>query len=230
VIPLVIIPARGDSKGIPGKNIKILGGKPLIHYTIEAARKVFKDENIYVSTDSLKIKSVTEETGLIVPFLRPKYLATDTANSRDVILHALEYFNLKNKKLPDLIILLQPTSPFRNQTHISEALELYDKSIDMVVSVKETTSNPYYSLFEEDSNNFLKKSKESTATRRQDTPKVYEFNGAIYIINPESLKSKSFNQFNRVKKYLMDEYNSIDIDRNIDIIIAETILDSKLVK
>ena len=127
---LVVIPARGGSKGVPGKNIKLLNGKPLIHYTIEAARKIFEDQYIYVSTDSEKIKSVAEQTGLKVPFLRPKNLATDTANTRDVLLHALDEFVLKNKKEPEVIILLQPTSPFRTASHISEALKLYNSTID----------------------------------------------------------------------------------------------------
>ena len=98
MIALVVIPARGGSKEVPRKNIKLLNKKPLIHYTIEAARKVFEDKYIYVSTDSEKIKSVAEETGLKVQFLRPDFLATDTSNSRDVILHALEQFTIINDK------------------------------------------------------------------------------------------------------------------------------------
>ena len=99
MIPLIIIPARGGSKGVPGKNIKLLNQKPLIHYTIEAARKVFEDQYIYVSTDSTEVKSISEQTGLTVPFLRPEHLATDTANTRDVLLLCIRaiYFNKQTR-------------------------------------------------------------------------------------------------------------------------------------
>lgn len=220
--PLVVIPARGGSKGVTGKNIKVLNQKPLIHYTIEAARKVFEDRYIYVSTDSADIKSVAEQTGLIVPFLRPGHLATDTANSRDVLLHAIEQFTLKQE--PDVIILLQPTSPFRDETHIKEALKLYNTDLDMVVSVKETNANPYYVLFEEDSKGFLTKSKNGNFTRRQDCPKVWEYNGAIYIINTKSLKIKNINDFTKVVKYKMNAYDSVDIDEEIDFDFANFLM------
>ena len=225
--PLIVIPARGGSKGVPGKNIKLLNGKPLIHYTIEAAQDVFENQYIYVSTDSLEIKEIAEQSGLKIPSLRPKHLATDTANSRDVVLHALEQFKLSNGTDPDVIILLQPTSPFRNQKHIKEALELYKDTLDMVVSVKETDANPYYVLFEEDDNKFLKKSKESRTSRRQDAPKVWELNGAIYIINPKSIKQKSIGDFKKVIKYQMDDGSSIDIDTSLDWEFAEFIANKK---
>jgi N-acylneuraminate cytidylyltransferase len=145
---LCLINARGGSKGVPGKNIKKLMGKPLIHYTIEAARKLFSDEQIIVSTDDLNIKACAEQTGLNVPFIRPAELATDTASTIDVLLHALNFSEV-NQYFPDTLILLQATSPLRNANHIKEALNLYNETIDMVVSVKETESNPYYVLFEE---------------------------------------------------------------------------------
>jgi len=218
---LVVIPARGGSKGLPGKNIKMLNGKPLIHYTLEAARKIFNDKCIYVSTDSEQIKKVVEDTGYKVPFLRPKELATDTSNSQSVLLHSLAYYTKLNIK-PDVVILLQPTSPFRSTKHIEEALKLYEKDIDMVVSVKETKSNPYYVLFEENDEGFLKKSKEANFTRRQDCPKVWEYNGAIYIINVNSIKEKSINKFTKIKKYIMDSKTSLDIDDEFDFELAKT--------
>ena len=218
--PLVIIPARGGSKGVPKKNIKLLGGKPLIYYTIEAAKAVFEDQFICVSTDDLEIKKVVEQTGLKIPFLRPAELATDTAGTYEVLLHALNYYeNLEY--FPDTIILLQPTSPYRTAEHIKEAIKLYTTEIDMVVSVKETKSNPYFNLFEEDVDGFLKKSKESDYTRRQDCPKVWEYNGAIYVINVESLKKLQISKFQKIKKYVMDELSSLDIDSEMDFKIAE---------
>jgi N-acylneuraminate cytidylyltransferase len=218
--PLVIITARGGSKGVPGKNIKLLAGKPLIQYTIEAALAITIKENIIVSTDSEEIKTVVEELGIAVPELRPKELATDTAGTYEVLLHEIKKLESRGK-LFSYLILLQPTSPFRKGHHIKEALEEYNNSIEMLVSVKETKSNPYYILREEDENGFLVKSKHSKATRRQDVPKVWELNGAIYIINIESLKVKPINQLTKVKKYVMDEIASHDIDTMMDWRMAE---------
>ena len=157
--PLVIIPARGGSKGVPRKNIKLLGGKPLIQYTIEAARGLFADNQICVSTDDQEIKTVVENIGLSVPFLRPEHLAIDTAGIYEVLLHAVEFYENKGY-YPDTLILLQATSPFRTAQHLQEALMLYDITCEMVVSVKETKSNPYYVLREENEQGWLVKSKE----------------------------------------------------------------------
>ena len=223
--PLIIIPARGGSKGIPGKNIKLLNGKPLIQYTIEAALKVTNRKNIIVSTDCYNIKLVVEKLGIEIPSLRPKELATDTSGTREVILYELDTLEKKGKNFSHLI-LLQPTSPFRTGRHIFEALDLFDDSLDMIVSVKETKANPYFTLKEEDQNGFLIQSKLSSAIRRQDVPKVWELNGAIYIINTSSLQKHQLYEFKKVRKYLMDEESSFDIDTPFDWRIAEAILHS----
>ncbi|WP_291275363.1 acylneuraminate cytidylyltransferase family protein [Flavobacterium sp.] len=224
--PLIVIPARGGSKGVPRKNIKVLGDKPLIQYTIDAAKGVFDDEFICVSTDDFEIKSVVEQLGLKVPFLRPNELASDTAGTYEVLLHAISHYESEGY-FPDTLILLQPTSPFRTSKHIQAALDLYQEELDMVVGVKETKSNPYYILFEEDSNGYLKKSKEADFTRRQDCPKVWEYNGAIYIINVKALKEKTISQFTKVRKFEMDETASHDIDTLLDWKIAEIIANSQ---
>lgn len=220
--PLVVIPARGGSKGVSGKNIKPLAGKLLIHYTIEAARKVFSDEQIIVSTDDDQIKTCVEATGLKVPFLRPSSLATDTASSYDVLLHAVSFAE-STGYFPDTIILLQATSPFRKEAHISEAIQLFDETTEMVVSVKESVSNPYYNLFEETNAGWLEKSKQGNFTSRQDCPKVWEYNGAIYIISVKALKEKKLSEFSGIRKYVMDEWSSHDIDTPLDWEIAEVI-------
>jgi CMP-N,N'-diacetyllegionaminic acid synthase len=220
--PLVLIPARGGSKGVPGKNIKKLNGKPLIWYTIEAARLNFSDEVIKVSTDDPKIKAAVEETGLPVLNLRPSELATDTTDIYDVAMYSIEEAERSNY-FPDTLILLQPTSPFRNGDHIAEAFKLYNENLDMVVSVIEARSNPYFTLVEEDEMGWLRKSKGGNFIRRQDCPLVYEYNGAIYIVNIASLKKYNFNQLKKVKKYIMDIYSSVDIDTYLDWEYAEFI-------
>lgn len=223
--PLVIIPARGGSKGIPKKNLKILGDKPLIVHTMDVARIVFADNEIIVSTDDGKIKDCVERSGLEVPFLRPDYLASDTAGMYGVLLHALDYTR-KNRFDPDVVVFLQPTSPFRSAAHIREAMEIYknEKDLDMVVSVLETKANPYYVLFEENNEGFLEHSKEGNFIRRQDCPKVWQYNGAIYVINPESLEKTNPLKFNKIKKYVMDEESSHDLDTPFDWMLAEAIL------
>lgn len=223
---LAVIPARGGSKGVPKKNIRNLAGKPLIHHTISAARKVFDDADICVSTDSVEIKSVAEDTGIEVPFIRPEELATDTTGSREVLLHALNYYK-EIGKIYDAVVMLQPTSPLRRASHIKEALELYSGNIDMVVSVFETSSNPYYVLFEENMDGFLEKSKEGNFTRRQDLPKVWEFNGAVYVINPSSLSKYPISKFPKIVKYVMPEEMSIDIDTEMDFKLAEFLIENQ---
>ena len=221
---LVVIPARGGSKRLPNKNIKLLNNKPLIEYTIDAAKKVFKNNEICVTTDSKRIKEIAENSGLKVPFLRPKKLAQDTTSSQDTILHAIDWYN-KNGYHPETVVLLQPTSPFREVNHIKEALKTFSSNIDMVVSVKETESNPYFVLFEENKNGYLRKTKDSAFTRKQDCPKVWEYNGSIYVMNVASLRKNKIEKFTKIKKFIMDDpVLSVDIDTEIDWIMAESIL------
>ncbi len=222
---LIIIPARGGSKGIPRKNIKSLNGKPLIYYAIDTARAITTDDNICVSTDDVEIKSVVENYGLEVPFLRPQELSTDTAGTYEVLLHALDYYEKQGKHY-DIILLLQTTSPFRTAEQVKEALALYDRSqADMVVSVKECPANPYYNVFEENSDGFLHVCKgNGNIFRRQDAPKVYEYNGAIYIMDAEKLKTTHMHKMQKRVKYIMDAQLSFDLDTMQDWEMAEMML------
>ncbi len=220
---LYLIPARGGSKGIPGKNIKLLNGIPLIVHTINVARELSTDEFICVSTDDPAIVAVVNSVGLSVPFIRPAELATDTASSNEVLLHALHYYETKHIYF-DLLVLLQPTSPFRTSQQVKEAISLFSGQEDMIQSVKETRANPYSVLMEEDEQQYLHKSKKlpDAITRRQDAPVVYEANGAVYVINVSSLKKyQSLGKFEKVKKYLMQEESSLDIDTPLDWQFAE---------
>lgn len=224
--PLVIITARGGSKGVPGKNIKLLADKPLIQYTIEAARKIFSDQIICVSTDDSDIKRFVEKLGLKVPFIRPIELAQDNSSSYDVLIHAVNYYQNTGYK-PDVIILLQPTSPFRTSNHIIEAMNLFDEDCEMLVSVKKSKANPYFNLFEQNKYGFLAKSKVGSYKRRQDCPDVYEFNGAIYLFKADVLLAKNINEFTKIRKYEMDEMSSHDIDTELDWKIAELLINKQ---
>ena len=227
---LVIIPARGGSKGIPHKNVKELNGKPLICYSIDAARQPTPDENICVSTDDDVIIKVVEDYGLKVHFKRPAELATDCAGTNGVLLHALEFYEKQGRKY-DVVVLLQPTSPFRETKSLKEAVALYTSDIDMVVSVKEAATNPYYNSFEEDAEGLLVISKgDGTIERRQDAPKVWEFNGSIYVINSTRLKEVGLSKLNRIRKYVMDDLHSIDIDSMFDWYMAEKVISSHLIE
>lgn len=225
---LVIIPARGGSKGIPLKNIKPLGGIPLIHHSIKVARTFTDDADICISTDSDKIIDCVLETGLKVPFTRPESLATDTAGTYEVLLHALDFY-AKNGIQYDSVLLMQPTSPFRKAEHLQEIKALYTSSLDMVVSVGVSPYSPYFNIFEEDQEGFLQKSKSGPFKRRQDAPSSYFYNGSLYMINVFSLRKQPLHEFKKVRKYVMDELHSQDIDSPLDWALCETILNQGLV-
>lgn len=222
---LFIIPARGGSKGIVGKNIKKLNGIPLIYYSIDFARKFTVDENICLTTDSTEIVEFANKIDLKVPFIRPHSLALDNSGTFDVLKHAVDFY-IKLNKIYKGIILLQPTSPFRKVNHLNNALSLFEKKLDMVVSVNQSKGNPYYNLFEENDKGFLELSKKyGNFVRRQDIPDVYEFNGSIYIINWTSIVNfSSFRDFKYIKKFIMDEKYSIDLDNPLDWEFADFLL------
>ncbi|SFG32966.1 acylneuraminate cytidylyltransferase family protein [Pontibacter chinhatensis] len=219
---LYVIPARGGSKGLPGKNIRPLNGKPLIYYTIDAAREVSDDINICVSTDDKKIIETVEQYGLKIPFVRPAELATDYATSEQVLKHAIKFYE-SNGQYYDFVALLQPTSPLRTGQHLIEALQLLKEETEMIVSVKETDSNPYYVLFEEGPTGVLQKAISGNYSRRQDCPKIYQINGAIYIINIKKLQSRGISDLKK-KKYLMEKRDSIDIDDEVDWKLASILM------
>ncbi|MFK8060270.1 MAG: acylneuraminate cytidylyltransferase family protein [Polaribacter sp.] len=226
---LYLIPARGGSKGLPGKNIKKLGGKALINHAIDFARNFTSDNNICLSTDSSEIIECALDNNYKIPFIRPSILSTDTASSNEVVLHAINYYQSLGKSF-DLLVLLQPTTPFRKKEDLKNMLNQWDENLDLMVSVKEPHDSPYFSLFEENSDKYLEKSKKSDYTRRQDTPKVYAFNGSLYLYNIESLKNKPVSKFKKIKKYVMkDPLYSIDIDNHFDWLVAETVINNKLI-
>jgi len=223
---LVVIPARKGSKGIPGKNKKLLNGKPLIAYTIEAAMGIFEKEQICISTDDEDIVQLAESYGISVPFLRPAELSTDTAGSQDVLIHAYEFYREKGYDAA-IVCLLQATSPFRTTKHIYEATNAYSIDCDMLVSVVESKANPYFNLMEESTEGFLEKSKEGNFKTRQEAPKVYELNGAIYFINTTSLTKQPISSFTKVLKYVMPSAASVDLDLPEDWEYATYLLQKK---
>jgi CMP-N,N'-diacetyllegionaminic acid synthase len=218
---LFLIPARAGSRGLPGKNTKMLGDKPLVAYSIDFALSNLKPgDELCVSTNDAEVINVANARGVKVPFVRPDNLATDTASSYDVIMHALEFYE-KEGKFFDWLLLLQPTSPFRVQKDIIQLFEAIEYEVEMVVTVKKVKENPYFSLFEENTEGFLVKSKQGDYHRRQDCPEVFAYNGSMYLIKVSALKNNPINRLNKIKKVVLPLSRSIDIDTMEDWILAE---------
>lgn len=218
---LFVITARGGSKGLPGKNIRNLCGKPLIAYSIDVARAFVSDEDICVSTDSPKIIETVEKYGLKIPFVRPAELATDTASSNDVLVHAVKFFANQGKNYKRLV-LLQPTSPLRSVEDVQGAIDLYCPDIDMVVSV--TKSHAPAVLCADNPEGFVQLYFNKKALGRQSLPEMYEYNGAVYVISVEALLEKGLSGFKKTVKFVMSKQNSIDIDDIYDFILVESIM------
>lgn len=223
---LAIIPARGGSKGIPKKNIKPICGKPMITYTIEAAKECSYIDKVIVSTDNEEIADVSMHAGAIVPFLRPDELATDEAKTIDVVMHAIEFYERKDERY-DIIILLQPTSPLRTGEDITKAVEYFmRKEQKSLLSVSEVSDHPILIRQFNDNNELDKMIDEDSTVRRQDMKKYYRVNGAIYINSMSELNPKtSFND--NLMGYVLKKEHGLDVDEPEDIVLAEYYLSQK---
>lgn len=222
---LSIITARGGSKGIPAKNIVPLNGKPLIAYTIEAFKNSSIPGHCYVTTDSKEISAISESYGAKVIY-RPADISGDEASSASAVLHVIETLKEKGEFDYTDIILLQPTSPLRSAHHIDEAKALYESGeYGSVVSMTNVDSHPYkYFMLESDGLAKPLYSDEHLATPRQSLPKVIKQNGAIYIVSIEKfMKSQNFCQ-SPTMPYLMDEEDSVDIDKPFDLEMASFLM------
>lgn len=217
---LALIPARGGSKGIPGKNIADLAGKPLIAWTIEAAQACSGVDLVVLSSDEHAIAEVAARFGCAVPFVRPPELATDEASSMDVVYHALE-------QLPgfDVVLLLQPTSPLRTAADIEACLDLL-RGAPAVVSVRPSEDHPYLTFAINDVGIMTPYAKPSVSQslRRQDLPGAWCLNGAIYAADVEWLKSQRSFFSSETIAYKMPAERSIDIDTPADLRLADEIL------
>lgn len=227
---LAVIPARGGSKRLPNKNIKVLCSKPLISWSIDAGLKSKYIDKLIVSTDSDEIAKVSKKSGADVPFIRPDYLATDSASSFDVIKHSIEFLGNKGEHF-DYIVLLQPTSPLRTTADIDLAIEeLFSKKANSVTSVCEVDHSPLWSNTlpkNHSMNNFIRKS--ARGKNSQELKTYYRINGAVYVCLIKSLlEEKSFISKSKSFAYVMDKKKSVDIDTELDFIIAETILKNHL--
>ena len=225
---LIIIPARGGSKGIPKKNIFSLNGMPLIKYTIESALQVVADSDdieAIVSTDDNEIKKAALSFGINVPFLRPRELSKDHSTSSDYILHAIDFYSEQHIRIENIIIL-QPTSPLRHASDITNAIELFDnKGSDSLISVYEEHTLNNKIIYKQDGSYGVPMDKEHNAGfRRQDDSGFLVRNGAIYICSVDFFKNTGNIVSNKPLIYLMPKYRSVNIDTHDDLLVAEKLL------
>ncbi|NAS29828.1 NTP transferase domain-containing protein [Flavobacteriaceae bacterium R38] len=224
---LGIIPARGGSKGIPNKNLKLLNDKPLLQYTIEAANKAKYLDELILSSEDENIISIAKELGVKVPFIRPPHLATDTAGSLEVVQHAIHFYQQK-KETYDAICLLQATVPFRTSADIDRALEMFiKKKPDALISVEKIPHqyNPHWAFKADNENNLvIATGDEKIIKRRQELPEAYVRDGAIYITRTEVIMDQNSFLGNKTAYIELNNPNSINIDTPEDWERAEEII------
>lgn len=219
-----VIPARSGSKGLPGKNIKMLLGKPLIAYSIKQAKSSRMIDRIIVSTDDKKIADISKKYGAEVPFMRPKFLAQDKSSTMDVLLHAMEW--LEKDSYPfDILVLLHVTAPLRSVEDINNCVRLlFNENTSNVFSATEAHRNPYFNMVELDKKGRPCLVKNGNFPTRQSAPKVFDMNASVYVWWKDALKNDKSLFSKTTAIYLMPKERSIDIDDNIDFKIAEMLL------
>jgi len=214
---LAVVPARGGSKGVPRKNIRIMAGKPLIEWTIEQAAQSRYIDRVIVSSEDEEICQVAKHSGAEVPFVRPMELATDTASGVDVLCHAVENAGADY----DYVVLLQPTSPLRESTDIDAAIELcVRRAVASVVSVSEATKSPYW-MYQMTEGGTLSPVVENAATNRQQLPRTYALNGAVYVLKVSQLLARRKIIDAQTLGYVMPNERSYDIDSETDFLVCE---------
>lgn len=229
---LITICARGGSKGIKGKNIRGLAGKPLIAYTLQQAKQWDRGKHIIVSTDSEDIAKVAKQFGAEVPFMRPLELATDTTGKVSAIKHALVSCEQIFKEKYDAVMDLDVTSPIRTIQDLEKAYQLFlEKKPKTLFSVVPAHRNPYFNMVEEVEDDRVNLCKKGDFIRRQDAPKVYDMNAAIYIYDREFLMDG--NNENVVSDnsiiYKMRDESRIDIDSELDFKFIEFLIKENII-
>lgn len=219
---IAIIPARGGSKRLPGKNIKLLAGKPLIAWTIEAAVESNVFDHVFVSTDDKEIARISKQFGAEIPFIRPTELASDTATTNDVITHLVDWFDKSHSQQVSSIAILQPTSPLRSAKHIEESMELMDKrSAKAIISVCELEHPIQFCNTLGVNGSMDGFIKASNNKRTQDLETFFRLNGAIYLFDRSYVGDLDNLYSDGTYAYVMNRKSSIDIDTENDFALAE---------
>lgn len=219
--------ARGGSKGLPGKNVKPLAGKPLIAWSIEHARAVRRIGRIIVSTDSNEIAEVALEYGAEVPFMRPKELALDDSPEWLAWRHALDYLQVSDGCLPDAMVSVPPTAPLRLPADIDSCLDQYERGdADMVITVSDAHRSPYFNMVKANADGTvgLVIPPQSSIARRQDAPPVFDMSTVAYVARPEFVMTHMTTFQGRVRAVHIPAERAIDIDTPLDFKIAECLM------
>lgn len=228
---VALICARGGSKGLPGKNIRPLAGKPLIAWAIEQARAVKRISRIIVSTDSEEIAAVARQAGAEVPFLRPPELAQDKSPEWLVWRHALDFLKATEGAYPDALIVVPATAPLRAVEDLERCLDEYAKGeADMVITVTDANRSPYFNMVKvlPDGAVGLVIPPEGSITRRQDAPVVYDMTTVAYVAKPEFVMTRNGTFEGRVRHVHIPVERALDIDTPLDFKIAEYLIESDL--
>ncbi len=219
---LGLIPARSGSKGVPGKNIKLLAGKPLIDYTITAAQNSKLLSKLIISTDSEEIANICKKCGAEVPFMRPKELAQDNTPDRPVILYALKYLQEYANFVPDFVVLLRPTTPFKTGAIIDECIvkmsEKSKYSSVRTVTKVEGVHHPYWMFNNKEGflKTFIKGIDLNTYHRRQLLPECYRLNGVVDVMRTDIITNIDDMYGDKIGYVALSEYDSVDIDNQFD--------------
>jgi CMP-N-acetylneuraminic acid synthetase len=224
---IALICARGGSKGLPGKNIRPLAGRPLIAWSIAQARAVARIGRIIVSTDSEQIAAVAREAGAEVPFLRPAHLARDDSPEWLAWRHALSYLRESRGAWPDVVIAVPATAPLRACADLEACLDDYARGgADMVITVTEARRNPYFSMVkrEPDGTVSLVIAPPGAVFRRQDAPAVYDITPVAYVTSPQFVMTRNGIFEGRVRAVEVAPERAVDIDTLLDFTIAESLL------
>lgn len=221
---LCVITARAGSKRVPGKNIRILGDKPLVMWSIDVAKNIDSICDVLVSTDDPMVAEVSKEAGVLVPWLRPSSISGDKASSVDAVLHALNWYE-EERGLVDGVMLLQPTSPFRTKKTILEGINLFAMhNYRSIIGVSMTSENPAWMLIKKGDFIVPLMDHNCFGARSQDLPNIYIVNGAFYLISPSDLrKHRAFLLKETIPIIFKSEEESVDIDTEHDWSIAEMI-------
>jgi N-acylneuraminate cytidylyltransferase len=221
--------ARGGSKGLPGKNIRPLLGKPLIQWTIETAFGVSEISRVIVSTDSLEIAEIAISNGAEVPFMRPDNLASDTAAELDAWKHALTYLRDEESAMPTVMVSLPVTAPLRLVEDVQQAIQLFlTTDSDLVVAVSNAHRNPYFNMLVREQDLYVLGNSSMNISRRQDAPDYYDLSTVVYVANTDFILSTDRILNGKTRAIVIPKKRSLDIDDIDDFALAEIYLREQL--
>ena len=227
---IALVCARGGSKGVPRKNIRLLGGRPLIGWSVHVAKSVERISKLIVSTDSEEIAQIAREQGALVPFIRPDELAQDSSSEWLVWRHALNYLKENGDEDIDGLVVIPPTAPLRDSLDIEHCLDEFEKgNVDVVITVSDAHRSPFFNMIKNDKDGFssLVIPPTKTVIRRQDAPEVYDMTTVAYVVRPDFILQQNGIFEGKVRSVNIPSERALDIDTILDFKIAECLISNK---